>query len=170
MMTRGPPGADEVSVSSRDCCGRSTYGTLSRRARKARHVDAAHYLEHAWPGGLADIAEVLASHYQEAIRADPEADDVPELRGSARARLAAAGRSAASLALGPEAARYFEQAAELAEGDLERAELLEQAGRALWLSGEIEGARGPVALQRSSSTCSAECDRAAPAPPRLERC
>jgi tetratricopeptide (TPR) repeat protein len=116
------------------------YGTLSRRARKARHVDAAHYLERAWPGEAADIAEVLASHYQEAIRADPEADDVPELRGSARARLAAAGRSAASLALGPEAARYFEQAAELAEGDLERAELLEQAGRALWLSGEIEGA------------------------------
>ena len=116
------------------------YGTLSRRARKARHVEAAHYLERAWPGEAADIAEVLASHYQEAIRADPEAEDVPELRASARARLAAAGRSAASLALGPEAARYFEQAAELAEGDLERAELVEQAGRALWLSGEIDAA------------------------------
>ena len=116
------------------------YGTLTRRARKARHIDAARYLERSWPGEAADIAEVLASHYQEAIRAEPDAADVPGLRASARARLAAAGRSAASLALGPEAARYFEQAAELADDELERAELFEQAGRALWHSGDLEAA------------------------------
>ena len=116
------------------------YGTLTRRARKARHIDAARYLERSWPGEAADIAEVLASHYQEAIRAEPDAGDVPELRASARARLTSAGRSAASLALGPEAARYFEQAAELADDELERAELFEQAGRALWHSGDLEAA------------------------------
>src|SRR5205807_1658962 len=100
------------------------YGTLSRRGRKERHVAAASYLEQTWPGELRDIAEVLASHYQEAIGAEPEAEDVAALRASARQRLTAAGQAAASLALGPEAERYFQQAAELAEDDLERADLL----------------------------------------------
>jgi class 3 adenylate cyclase/tetratricopeptide (TPR) repeat protein len=116
------------------------YGMLSRRARKARHVAAARHLEQTWPGELRDIAEVLASHYQEAIRAEPDAEDVVVLRASARERLTAAGQAAASLALGPEADRYFEQAAELAEGELERAGLLERAGRALWVSGDTPAA------------------------------
>jgi tetratricopeptide (TPR) repeat protein len=116
------------------------YGMLSRRVRKERHVAAARHLEQSWPGELRDIAEVLASHYQEAIRAEPKADDVPALRASARERLTAAGQAAASLALGPEAERYFEQAAELAENDLERADLLERAGRALWVSGDVAAA------------------------------
>ena len=116
------------------------YGMLSRRARKSRHVAAARHLEQSWPGELRDIAEVLASHYQEAIRAEPEAEDVAMLRASAREKLAAAGSAAASLALGPEADRYFEQAAELAESDLERADLLERAGRALWVSGDAAAA------------------------------
>src|SRR5579884_251141 len=106
------------------------YGMLSRRARKERHVAAARHLEETWPGELRDIAEVLASHYQEAIAAEPDADDVALLRASARERLTVAGQAAASLALGPEAERYFVQAAELAEDDLERADLLERAGRA----------------------------------------
>jgi tetratricopeptide (TPR) repeat protein len=116
------------------------YGTLSRRTRKARHLAAAEYLERTWPGEAADIAEVLASHYLEAIRADPAAEDVGALRASACERLTAAGRAAASLALGPEAQRYFEQAAELAEDELERAGLFEQAGRALRTSGDTEAA------------------------------
>src|SRR5579859_2071275 len=116
------------------------YGTLSRRARKSLHVAAARHLEQTWPGEQRDIAEVLASHYQEAIAADPEADDVATLRASARERLTAAGQAAASLALGPEAERYFEEAAELAEDDLERAGLLQAAGRALWVSGDPESA------------------------------
>jgi class 3 adenylate cyclase/tetratricopeptide (TPR) repeat protein len=116
------------------------YGTLSRRARKARHLAAAQHLERTWPGELRDIAEVVASHYQEAIRADPDAPDVPELRAAARQRLTAAGRAAASLILGPEAMRYFQQAAEIADDDLEQAQLFEQAGRALRDSGDIPGA------------------------------
>jgi tetratricopeptide (TPR) repeat protein len=112
------------------------YGTLSRRARKARHVAAARHLEQTWPGEARDIAEVLASHYLEAIDADPEAEDVAALRSAARETLTAAGRAAGSLALGPEADRYLQQAAALAEDDLERASLFEQAGRALWRSGD----------------------------------
>ncbi len=112
------------------------YGTLSRRGRKERHVAAARHLERTWPGEARDIAEVLASHYLEAIRADPEAEDEAVLRASARETLIRAGRSAASLALGSEADRYFEEAAELVEDDVERAQLLEQAGRALFHSGD----------------------------------
>jgi tetratricopeptide (TPR) repeat protein len=116
------------------------YAMLSRRARKSLHVAAARHLEQSWPGELRDIAEVLASHYQEAIAADPDAEDVAALRASARERLTAAGQAAASLALGPEAERYFTEAAELAEDDLERAELIQRAGRALWVSGETASA------------------------------
>ncbi len=112
------------------------YGTLSRRDRKTRHLAAARHLEHTWPGEARDIAEVVASHYLEAIRADPVGEDVPELRASAREKLITAGRSAASLALGSEADRYFHQAAELVDDELERAELLEQAGKALRQSGD----------------------------------
>jgi tetratricopeptide (TPR) repeat protein len=64
------------------------------------------------------------------VAAEPDAPDVPEIRASARETLARAGQAAISLALGPEARRYFEHAAELAEDDSERAGLLEQAGRA----------------------------------------
>jgi class 3 adenylate cyclase/predicted ATPase len=116
------------------------YGTLGRRTRKSRHVAAARHLEQSWPGQGADIAEVLASHYLAAIRAEPDAEDVGSLRTSAREKLSAAGRAAASLGLGPEASRYFEQAGELADDELERAELLEQAGQALWHSGDSDGA------------------------------
>jgi class 3 adenylate cyclase/tetratricopeptide (TPR) repeat protein len=123
------------------------YGTLSRRARKVRHVAAASHLQETWPGEAADIAEVLATHYVEAIRAEPEADDVPTLRATARATLSAAGRAAASLALGAEAARYFEHAADLADDELEQAALAEQAGRALWQSGET--AEGERQLRRA---------------------
>ena len=116
------------------------YGTLSRRARKARHLAAAHHLERTWPGEARDIAEVLASHYQQAIQADPQAEDVASLRASARETLTAAGQAAASLALGPEAQRYLEQAAELADTDPQRADLLDQAGRALMASGDYQAA------------------------------
>jgi tetratricopeptide (TPR) repeat protein len=116
------------------------YGTLSRRGRKARHVAAAQHLERAWPGEARDIAEVLASHYQAAIAADPEAEDVVSLRAMARQTLTDAGRAAASLALGPEAQRYLEQAAELTDTDLQRAQLLEEAGRALLQSGDQQAA------------------------------
>src|SRR5439155_4793357 len=102
------------------------------------------HLEQTWPGEAYDIAEVLASHYLEAIRAEPDADDVAELRALARERLTTAGRAAASLALGPEAQRYLEHAAELADDDLERAGLFEQAGRALAQSGDAEAAEQPL--------------------------
>ncbi|HET9718643.1 MAG TPA: adenylate/guanylate cyclase domain-containing protein [Solirubrobacteraceae bacterium] len=116
------------------------YGTLSRRTRKALHLAAAEHMRETWRGEVSEIAEVLADHYLEAIQAAPEAPDVGELRASARETLTAAGRAAASLTLGPEADRYFEQAAALAEDGAERAGLYEQAGDALIRSGDPERA------------------------------
>jgi class 3 adenylate cyclase/predicted ATPase len=115
------------------------YGTLARRDRKARHLAAARFLRDSG-SELADLAEVLAAHELEAMRAEPDAADAAELRASAAATLADAGRRAVSLALGAEAQRYFEQAAELTEAPAERAALLEQAGRAAWSVADAAGA------------------------------
>jgi class 3 adenylate cyclase/tetratricopeptide (TPR) repeat protein len=101
--------------------------TLSRRDRKARHLAAAEYLRSTW-GDATDIAEVLASHYLDAVEADPDAADADAIRGSARETLTAAGHRAVSLALGVEARRYFEQAAALADDEVDRARLLAEAG------------------------------------------
>jgi tetratricopeptide (TPR) repeat protein len=113
-------------------------GTLSRRDRKARHLEVAQHLREAWGEEAGDIAEVLASHYLDAVEADPDAADAEEIRASACQTLADAGRRALSLALGPEARRHFERAAELAMDSVARGRLLREAGMAARLSGELE--------------------------------
>jgi class 3 adenylate cyclase/tetratricopeptide (TPR) repeat protein len=117
---------------------RSTaYGTLSRRDRKARHLSAARHLQESWGEGAPELAEVLAAHFLDAAAADPEAADAGKIRAAARDTLADAGHRAMSLALGREAERAFDRAAELAEDDASRAALLEQAGRAALISADF---------------------------------
>ncbi len=115
-------------------------GTLSRRDRKARHLAAAQHLGRAY-GDATEIAEVLASHYLDAVDADPEARDADDIRGRARETLATAGHRAVSMALGAEARRYFERAATLARDEPERAELLAEAGYAAARTADRDGAR-----------------------------
>ncbi len=115
-------------------------GTLSRRDRKAKHMAVAHHLEQTWGDEADDIAEVLASHYLDAVAADPEAPDAEAIRDSACRTLEEAGRRAMSLALGPEARRHFEHAAELARDPETRGRLLYEAGSAARTSGELEDA------------------------------
>jgi len=115
--------------------------TLSKRDRKARHLAAAEHLRAAWAGEEDEIAEVMASHYLEAYRAAPDADDAEAIRDLARATLVRAGERAASLAAGEEAQRYFEQAAELTGDPAEVAALLERAGWMAWRAGHVEQAR-----------------------------
>jgi class 3 adenylate cyclase len=115
-------------------------GTLSRRDRKARHLSAAEQLRASW-GDATEIAEVLASHYLAAVDAEPDAPDAQAIRGLARQTLADAGRRALSLALGAEARRYFERAAELADEEPERAKLLAEAGGAAARTADREYAR-----------------------------
>jgi tetratricopeptide (TPR) repeat protein len=110
---------------------RSTaYGTLSRRDRKSRHLAVARHLQEAWGDDVPEVAEVLAAHFLDAADAEPDAADAPQIRAMACETLADAGERALSLALGPEAQRAFEHAAELAEDDATRATLLDKAGRA----------------------------------------
>ena len=106
------------------------YETLSRTERKTRHLAAAGYLERTLAAAETELVEVVAAHYLDAYEAAPEADDAPVLRAKAAEHLTLAGERAASLAATEEAQRYFEKAAGLAEDDLVRARLLEQAGMA----------------------------------------
>jgi predicted ATPase len=115
--------------------------TLSRRERKARHLAAARHLEEAWGAEAGEIAEVLASHYLDAVAAEPHAADAAEIRRRARETLSAAGARAVSLALGAEARALYERAAGLAESEAERASLLADAGAAAARSDREAGSR-----------------------------
>jgi class 3 adenylate cyclase/tetratricopeptide (TPR) repeat protein len=117
-----------------DLVKRVAYETLSKRDRRARHLQAAAYLARAFPDDD-EIVEVLASHYLESYRAAPDAENADEIKTKARTMLARAGERAASLAASLEAQRYFEQAAELADDQLERANLLDRAGQMAWRAG-----------------------------------
>jgi predicted ATPase len=119
----------------------TAYATLTRKDRKSRHLAAVRHLQEAWGEEAPELAEVLAAHFLEAAAADPDAADASRIRASARETLAEAGRRALSLALGAEAERAFDRAAELAEDDATRAQLLDQAGRAAHFQGDNEGGR-----------------------------
>jgi class 3 adenylate cyclase/predicted ATPase len=119
----------------------TAYGTLSRRDRKGRHLAAARHLQESWGDDAPELAEVLAAHFLDAAAADPEAADAPRIRASACQTLEEAGRRALSLALGTEAQRAFDHAAELAQDDATQAALLDQAGRAAMLNAAFDGAR-----------------------------
>jgi class 3 adenylate cyclase/tetratricopeptide (TPR) repeat protein len=112
--------------------------TLARRDRKSRHLAVARHLRETWGEESAEIAEVLASHYVDAVDADPEAPDADEIRALACETLADAGRRAMSLGAGGEARRHFNRAAELAEDPARRGRLLRDAGIAARQSGELE--------------------------------
>ena len=107
---------------------RIAHDTLSRKEQKSRHLAAARYLEESWGADETELVEVIAAHYLDAYRAEPNAADAAELRTSARDALARAGRRASALAANEQAQRYFEQAAELTDEPAAQAELLEQAG------------------------------------------
>jgi predicted ATPase len=117
------------------------YGTLSRRDRKSRHLAAARFLQEAWGEEAPELAEVLAAHFLDAAEAEPDAQDAPRIRAAACETLAEAGQRALSLALGAEAQRAFERAAELAVDDSTRAALLDQAGRAARMNADYAVAR-----------------------------
>ena len=125
------------------------YETLSKHERKTRHLAAAAHLESAFPDEE-EIVEVLASHYLDAYGAAPNAEDADAIKVKARAMLARAGDRAAALAAAREAQRYFEQAAELADDAVARAELEDRAGRMAWRRGRSEDAR--AFLERAHST------------------
>jgi class 3 adenylate cyclase/tetratricopeptide (TPR) repeat protein len=116
------------------------YETLAKRERRAKHLTVATYLERAWSDEAEEIVEVLASHYLEAWRLDPEAPDAQEIKAKAREMLVRAAERAAGLAAAEEAESAFERAAELSGSELERAALIERAGEMAELRGKPEEA------------------------------
>ncbi len=125
-----------------DLLKRVAYETLALRERKARHLAAASHLESAFGSAEQEIVEVIASHYVSAFEAAPDADDAGDIKARAREMLARAGERAASLGASEEAARYFEQAAYLADETVERAVLLERAGEGAFAAGRMTAAKG----------------------------
>jgi class 3 adenylate cyclase/tetratricopeptide (TPR) repeat protein len=105
------------------------YETMPRGERKIRHLGAAAQLEQEWVDGEQETVEIVAFHYLTALELDSTAADAAGIGMKARATLVKAGERAASLAGNESAQRYFEQALELADSPLERAELHERAGR-----------------------------------------
>ena len=126
-----------------DLLKRVAYETLSKKERKARHLAAAAHLATAWADEQ-EIVEVVASHYLDAYRLLPDAEDAQEIKRKAREALARAGERAASLAATVEAARVFAAAAELADEPLDEAELRAKAGRAAYSGGAFANARGEL--------------------------
>jgi class 3 adenylate cyclase/predicted ATPase len=118
------------------------YETLAKRDRKRKHLQAAAHIEQAWGEDEEEIVEVLASHYLEAYRLAPEAEDAGVVKERARRILARAGERAASLAAAEEALAYFREAAELTDSVLERAELTERTGQMALTLGRAEDAGG----------------------------
>src|SRR5205823_14771349 len=59
------------------------YETLSKRERKSRHLAAAAHLQSTFPEED-EIVEVVASHYLDAYRPAPDAEDAGEIKAMAQ--------------------------------------------------------------------------------------
>jgi len=142
-----------------DLVRRVAYDTLSKRDRKSRHLAAADHL--AASLGEEEVAEVIASHLLAAYETGTDADDGPALKLRAGGALVRAGERAAALAAAAEAQRYFEQAAELTDDPLVRAELTDRAGQMAWRAAKPGDAR--TLLDRASAAYEEQGDPGAAA-------
>ena len=89
------------------------YDTLSHRDRKARHLKVAAHLRAAFAGDGEEVAEVVASHYLDALQAIPDDPDTAEIRGLAMGALVRAGERAERTGAPARAAASYAAAAEL---------------------------------------------------------
>ncbi len=142
------------------------YETLSKKERRSRHLAAAAHLEAAFPEED-EIVEVVASHYLDAYRADPDtADATRSGRGPGDAR--ACGRARVVACRRPRGQRYFEQAAELTDDAVVRADC--RTGQLGWPGDEAGGLKHERCSSRrcrrqrrpASATRPRECPRAWP--------
>jgi class 3 adenylate cyclase/tetratricopeptide (TPR) repeat protein len=106
---------------------RVALATMSKQARKARHVAAAAWVARGEPDP--DVAGVYAGHLLAAADADPEAHDAQFIRRRALATIVEAARRAAGVGALREAVALFERAAEIEPDEVRRAEhLVDAAG------------------------------------------
>jgi len=90
------------------------YETLSRRERKSRHLAVASQLRRSYANDGEEIAELIARHYLDALRAEPDDPDVPATREQALSMLVRAAERAQHIGAPGRAAASFADAAELA--------------------------------------------------------
>jgi class 3 adenylate cyclase len=111
------------------------YSTLSKAARRTKHLACARWYEGR---GEDELAGVVADHYLEAYRSDPGAADADEIADHARDWLARAGDRASSLGSTEQAYRYALQALSLAESAADRAALHDRAALTASAVGDTE--------------------------------
>jgi class 3 adenylate cyclase/tetratricopeptide (TPR) repeat protein len=124
-----------------DLLRKVAYETLSRHDRKAKHLAVAAYLQTEGENDEDDVVELIAAHYVDALRSDPDAADAPQTRARARAMLVRAGDRAVMLAAPAESLRYFTQALDFTDDVLGRARLDERAGQAAAIAGRFPETR-----------------------------
>jgi class 3 adenylate cyclase/tetratricopeptide (TPR) repeat protein len=90
------------------------YETLARRERKARHLAVASQLRRSYANDGEEIAELIARHYLDALRAAPDDSDAPATREQALSMLVRAAERARRIGAPGRAAASFADAAELA--------------------------------------------------------
>jgi class 3 adenylate cyclase len=102
------------------------YSTLSKGARRAKHLACAHWLESL---DEEELAGVVASHYLEAYRSEPGAADAEEIADRARTWLTRAARRASSLGSPEQAFTYASLGLTLASSPTDRSGLHALAAR-----------------------------------------
>ncbi len=113
------------------------YSTLSRRARKERHLAVAAHLEKS-VDGQNDLSAIAAQHLIDAIEsAGPEDPDVPTLNSRAAALLLLTGERANGIGSHASAVAAFTQAADLIDEDLKRADALLRAVQSAEAMGDV---------------------------------
>ena len=112
------------------------YEMLSRRERKARHLSAAEHLRQAFPDDGEDVAEVIAHHYLDAYHAAQGDPDEEEHRARALTAMRRAAQRALTVGAPDTAKHAFRTAAELADDERERIELIAAAADAAMRAGE----------------------------------
>jgi class 3 adenylate cyclase/tetratricopeptide (TPR) repeat protein len=101
------------------------YGTLSRKARKTRHLAAARYFESL---GSDELAGVLAGHYLAAQQSAGAGEEADALAAQARVALRAAADRASALGSHDQAIAFLQQAMTVTNDSAEVAGLLEACG------------------------------------------
>jgi class 3 adenylate cyclase/tetratricopeptide (TPR) repeat protein len=89
------------------------YDTLSRRDRKARHLQVAAHLRAAFPADGEEVTDVIARHYLDALEAVPADPDAGQIREQAIAALIRAAERAGRTGSPARAAGSYTAAAEL---------------------------------------------------------
>ncbi|HXX61295.1 MAG TPA: adenylate/guanylate cyclase domain-containing protein, partial [Candidatus Sulfotelmatobacter sp.] len=132
------------------------YRTLSKAARKARHLAAARYFESL---GSDELAGALAGHYLAAFSNASPGPEANALEAQARIALGAAAERADDLGAHAQAVTFLDQALSVTRDETDRAVLLERLGASAEAGGQL--ARAEAVLEEALSIRRAADDRPA---------